>query len=78
MKVGKVIIAKVRCTFSTQPGPHQREFQSPILSPEVNPFPSRFIYKMTPLCAYCCKSQSKQSYLSVKEITILFAGKTCS
>ena len=49
MKVGKVIIAKVRCTFSTQPGPHQREFQSPILSPEVNPFPSRFIYKTTPL-----------------------------
>ena len=28
--------------------------------------------------AHCCKSQSKQSYLSVKGIMILFAGKTCS
>ena len=28
--------------------------------------------------AHCCKSQSKQSYLSVRGIMILFAGKTCS
>ena len=43
-KVGK----KKKVWFST-PGAHQGNLPTPILGLEVNPLPSRFIYKMTPL-----------------------------